>query len=348
MIPISLDFDRTHGNAGRDFVALGMPRTVDHNRELAAIFHQMAACYRYLGAEHRFRAQAYEKASRTLSALKTDVSGYVRDEASLNALNGIGESIAAKIIEYLRTGKIKTFEQLKKQVPMPLLELMDISGFGPATVRTLHERFHIHDREELIRRLESGALALRNGLGPGRLEQLARSLKLHSARRQRMPLAEALLLGQQVLDEVKKIPGVERAELAGSLRRRKETVGDIDLVISAERRDWTKIGQGLMKLSMLGRVIVHGKTRTSFLCRGSLVQVDIRVVTPKEFGAAWLYFTGSREHTLELRALARAKGWKLNEYGLFDQGRGKRLTGETEAGIYEQLGMAYIEPAHRE
>lgn len=327
-----------------------MPRTVhtDHNRELAAIFHQMAACYRYLGAEHRFRALAYEKASRTLSKLREDVSTYARDEASLDALSGIGESIAAKIIEYLRTGKIKTFEQLKKQVPLPLLELMDISGFGPATVKTLHERFHIRNREELIQRMESGALALRKGLGPGRLEQLARSLKSQTARQKRMLLPEALLLGQQVLNEVRRIPGVKRAELAGSLRRRKETVGDIDLVVAAERSAWTKVGKDMLKLSMVGRVIVHGETRTSFLCKESLVQVDIRVVTPQEFGAAWLYFTGSKEHTVQLRTLARAKGWKLNEYGLFNISNGKRLAGETEAGIYDQLGMAYMEPTHRE
>lgn len=137
----------------------------NHNRGLAQIFHHMAACYRYLGTEHRFRSLAYEKASKTIEALKEDISNYATDIASLDKLSGIGESIAEKIMEYLHTGKVDTYEQLKKQVPVGLLELMDITGYGPATVKLLHEKLGVNDRKDLVKAIENRALEGLKGFG---------------------------------------------------------------------------------------------------------------------------------------------------------------------------------------
>lgn len=319
-----------------------------HNVELASIFHQMASCYRYLGSEHRFRMMAYDGATRTISNLKDDISVYAPSIKELDKLKGIGVSIARKIQEYLSTGKIKTFEKLKKQVPQGLLELMDINGFGPATIRTLHEKLGITNREEMIEALQSGKLEDLRGFGAKRIENMKRGLKLFKEMHARMLLPEAMEKGNALLKEIKELAGVKDAELAGSLRRKKETVGDIDIVASARRREWKRIVTRFCKLDAVERVIAQGETRASILLKFSRAQVDLRLVEEDEFGAALLYFTGSKEHNIALRSLAKDKGWKLNEYGLFDIASDQRIAGATEKEVYRKLGLEYIPPELRE
>lgn len=319
-----------------------------HNVELASIFHQMASCYRYLGSEHRFRVMAYDGATRTISNLKDDISVYAPSIKELDKLKGIGVSIARKIQEYLSTGKIKTFEKLKKQVPQGLLELMDINGFGPATIRTLHEKLGITNREEMIEALQSGKLEDLRGFGAKRIENMKRGLKLFKEMHARMLLPEAMEKGNALLKEIKELAGVKDAELAGSLRRKKETVGDIDIVASARRREWKRIVTRFCKLDAVERVIAQGETRASILLKFSRAQVDLRLVEEDEFGAALLYFTGSKEHNIALRSLAKDKGWKLNEYGLFDIASDQRIAGATEKEVYRKLGLEYIPPELRE
>lgn len=319
-----------------------------HNVELASIFHQMASCYRYLGSEHRFRVMAYDGATRTISNLKDDISVYAPSIKELDKLKGIGVSIARKIQEYLSTGKIKTFEKLKKQVPQGLLELMDINGFGPATIRTLHDKLGITNREEMIEALQSGKLEDLRGFGAKRIENMKRGLKLFKEMHARMLLPEAMEKGNALLKEIKELAGVKDAELAGSLRRKKETVGDIDIVASARRREWKRIVTRFCKLDAVERVIAQGETRASILLKFSRAQVDLRLVEEDEFGAALLYFTGSKEHNIALRSLAKDKGWKLNEYGLFDIASDQRIAGATEKEVYRKLGLEYIPPELRE
>jgi len=212
-----------------------------HNADLATIFHQMASCYRYLGTKHRFRVMAYDGANRTISNLKNDISAYAINEEALHELKGIGESIGEKIIEYLNTGKIKTFEQLKKRVPQGLLELMDINGLGPATVKVLHQRLHINSKEELIEAIESGKLEGIRGFGSKKIDNIKRGLKLFKQAHARMLLWDAMHTGEEILQEVLHLPGIKKAELAGSLRRKKETIGDIDIVATADKKDWKKV-----------------------------------------------------------------------------------------------------------
>lgn len=320
----------------------------NHNRELADIFHHMAAFYRYLGPGQRFRAIAYENASRTMRGLKDDITVYATDVKSLDALNGIGESIAEKIVEYIEVGKIKTYEELKKEVPESLLELMDITGFGPATVKLLHQQFGIQNREELITAIEAGKLKGLKGFGAKKTDNLLRGLKLYKERQERMLLSDALEIGDKLLASVKKTDGIINATLAGSLRRRKETIGDIDLIVCAQRRDCKKIIRNILKIDLVGRILVSGETKLSFLLQQSDTQVDIRLVDEDQYGAALLYFTGSKEHNIKLRTWAKSKGWKLNEYGVFEIKTNRKLTGKTEEEIYQWLGMQYIPPELRE
>jgi DNA polymerase (family 10) len=191
-----------------------------HNADLSAIFHRMASCYRYKGIEERFRALAYDKASRTLNNLKEDISVYATDVKSLDQLSGIGESIAEKIMEFLETGKIKTYEKLKKEVPQELLDLMDINGFGPATIKTLHEKLKIDNRDDLIAAIEAGKLEKLNGFGAKKIENMKRGLKLFKESHTRMLLSEAWRTGNDILDIVLKIPGINSPAASAEKKKR--------------------------------------------------------------------------------------------------------------------------------
>jgi DNA polymerase (family 10) len=320
--------------------------TLQHNKELALIFSRMADCYRYLGKEERFRAIAYDTASKTLNNMQEPVDALADDVKKLDELKGVGESIAAKIVEYLATGRIRTYEKLKKQVPFHLLELMDIEGFGPATVHLLHEQLGIASKEELVQAIEQGRLAGIKGMGEKKIANMRRVLKLDAGKK-RMPLQEAESISKTVLNALKEIPHVQQAIVAGSLRRKKETIGDIDILLTAESRQWKKIINRFVQLPIVEKVLAAGSTRASVLLKGNHVQVDIRIVHENEFGAALLYFTGSKEHNILLRTLAKKRGWKINEYGLFEEKTGRRLAGETEQEIYQLLGLRYIPPEKR-
>lgn len=323
--------------------------TVSHpqnNADLALVFHQMAECYRYMGNAEKFRAIAYENVSKILYNMREDIAVHASDTASLDAIGGIGESIAEKIIEYLHTGKIQAFEKLKKQVPFELLELMDINGFGPATLKVLHGNLKINNRDDLVAAIESNKLADLKGFGESKISNLKKALKL-SDKGKRIPLADAEKIANEILKEINKIPGVQKVMIAGSIRRKKETIGDIDIVILADEQRRRKIVNKIIAMPMIIKVLAKGLTKISAILTYGNTQMDIRLVNANEYGAAMLYFTGSREHTIGLRTIAKAKDLKINEYGVYDNKTRKRLAGETEEGIYALLGLKYVPPEKR-
>jgi DNA polymerase (family X) len=325
---------------------LSQQKLLHNNAALSSIFHRMADCYRYLGNKERFRAIAYENVAKMLHNMNEDIANYATDIKSLDEIKGIGESIAEKIIEYLHTGKIRTFEQLKKQVPYELLELMDITGFGPATLKTLHEELLISKKEDLIKALETGRLNNLKGFGEKKIENMRRALKLFKESK-RLPLSAAEKVGNEILNEIKKMPGVQKAELAGSLRSKKETIGDIDIIILAEPKNRKKIVTQFVSLPQVERVLTKGSTKASVILKKENVQVDIRLVHDYEYGAAMLYFTGSKEHNIKLRTIARNRGYKINEYGVFNAATNKRVAGSTEEEMYRFLNLKYIQPEQR-
>ena len=320
----------------------------DHNRALAVIFREMAACYRYLGPEDRFRTIAYEKAARTMDSLQEDVEAHAEDVGSLDRLSGIGESIAEKILEYLSTGRVDAHERLKLRVPVGLLDLMDVNGIGPSTLRILHERLGVDDRDGLVAAIQAGQLDSLKGFGEKKISNIRRALKIHKETADRMLLWDALGAAGDLLAKVRGIKGVRQAEISGSLRRMKETIGDIDLVIVSSPASRKSVIRSFLRLPGISSVLASGDTKASVMLLEPAVQADVRIVSAQEFGAAMLYFTGSKEHNIRLRKMAKERGWKINEYGLFDNESGRRLAGQTEQGIYEKLGLAYVEPEMRE
>lgn len=321
-------------------------KTYVRNAELEAIFHRMAACYKYLGNEEKFRAIAYDVAAKTMHSLRADISTYASDTKTLDQLPGIGESISEKIMEYLHTGKIQTFEKLKKKVPQDLIDLMDIKGLGPSTIKLLHDVLKVNNKEELVVALQKGKLNGVKGFGKKRIDNICRVLKLNK-NEERMPLRIAEKIGNELLSEIIKIPWVEKVALAGSLRRKKDTVGDIDIIITANRQKWKSIINRFTQLPQVGRIQAKGETRASVLLKENNIQVDIRIVHDYEYGAALFYFTGSKEHNIQVRLMAKEKGWKVNEYGIFDNKTGKRLAGKTEEEMYHLFGINFIPPEQR-
>lgn len=317
-----------------------------NNMALSSIFHQMADCYRYLGAGDRFRAIAYENVSKVLHNMKEDIATHATDTKTLDSIGGIGESIAEKIIEYLHTGHIKTFDELKKRVPFDLLELMDVTGFGPATLRALHEKGNIANRQGLVAALNENRLKALKGFGEKRIGILKRALKLEKPLH-RFPLRVALKIALPILNDIRKIPGVQKAELAGSLRRKKETIGDIDIIVLADTIYRKRIVNVFTSLPRVAKVLAKGTTKASVIVKEKNIQVDLRLVNSYEYGATLLYLTGSKEHNIKLRTIAKERGYKINEYGIFDAATNKRMAGETEEEMYAFLDLKYIPPEQR-
>lgn len=333
-----------------DIVAFTIKRnclsaSLKHNKQLAQLFQHMADCYAYLGKEQRFRSSAYENAAKTLSNLQEPVDVFHDDIKELDTLKGIGESIAEKIVEFLHTGKIKKFEELKKKVPYRLFDLLEVEGIGPSTLRLLHEQLHISTKEELAAAIEQQKLSGTKGLSKQKTALLQRALK-PDVIKQRIPLAQAQRLGNEIVKSLQQIKGLHHITLAGSVRRQKETIGDIDIICTATAKERKKITQQITRLPFVEKVIAAGATKISFLHKHA-IQVDIRIVKEDEFGAALFYFTGSKEHNIQLRTIAKQRGWKINEYGVFDEQTGNKLAGTTEEEIYTLFGLKWIAPPLR-
>jgi DNA polymerase (family 10) len=326
---------------------LTSPVSIQHNKELAAIFKNMSDCYKYLGNKERFRAIAYDTASKTLSNLNVPVDIYHDDIKKLDELKGVGESIAAKIIEYLDDGSINTFEQLKQKVPFKLLDLLEIEGIGPATIKKISEHLNVLTLEELKNKIIKEKTLSIKGVSKTQMKNILSSLKISINIEKRIPLKKAVEIGNNILSEINNMPGVLKGELAGSIRRKKETIGDIDIVILAEKKNNKSIIDQFIALPIVKNVISAGRRKASVVLKEEGIKADIQLVSKEEYGSSILYFTGSKEHNIALRSLAKKKGWKLNEYGLFDLKTNGKLAGESESDIYEKLGFKFIPPEKR-
>jgi DNA polymerase (family 10) len=311
------------------------------NEEIAEIFDRMARVLAFKGKD-RFRALAYDRAASSLRGLEQDLTEMARAK-KLEEIPGIGHDLSGMIEEYIKTGHIRRCEQEIGSIPAELTEMLDIPGLGPKTLALLHKKYRIKSFADLRRLIDSGALAKRRGFGPKKIESLRRGIALWQSSKQRLLLGRALPLAERLLADVRQIPLVERADLAGSIRRRCETIGDIDLLVMS--RDSAQALRDLVKLPAVRQVIARGETRATVIIEGG-VQVDIRAVPAASYGAALQYFIGSKQHSVRLRTLAQDRGLKLNEYGVF---RGeKRLGGRDEKEVYRSLGMDVMPPEMRE
>jgi DNA polymerase (family 10) len=318
-----------------------------NNKELAAIFHDMATIYHYQGSEDRFRVLAYEKASRVIGNMQEDITDYAKS-GTLKEISGIGEGISEKIEEYLRTGKISKYEDLKREVPHNIMEMMEITGFGPQSLKRIHSELNIDNKEDLIKALQDGSVAHMKGFGQKKVEKMLRGLKLHKTVEEKMLLWNALEIGEDIVAQLKQLPEVKQVELAGSLRRKKETIGDIDILVSCAEKSRKKIVDFFTGAGLAKRVLAKGDTKASIIQRSSGKQVDLRLVNENDWGSALQYFTGSKEHNVHLRTIARDKGYKISEYGIFTIKNEKRIAGKTEDEIYKTLGFQVMPPEMRE
>jgi len=316
------------------------------NEELARIFHTMADIYRLMG-NNKFRAIAYQNASNVIDGLPEDISYYIKTD-SLNDVPGIGKTLEENIHEYVKTGHIGRFEKLKKKVPLGLIELMSINGFGPQSLKTIHEKLKVETKEEVISALQDGSIEKLRGFGPKKVENLLRALKLHKTVEDRMLLWSALHAGNEVVSKLKTLSQVKQIELAGSLRRKKETIGDIDILIAANNIGRKPIIDFFTSSKLASRILTKGETKASIISKSIKRQMDLRIVKESEWGSALQYFTGSKQHNIHLRTIAKSKGYKISEYGIFNLKDEKRIAGKTEREIYETLDLQWMPPEMRE
>ena len=319
---------------------------MEKNKELARIFERMADMLEFLG-DNPYRISTYRRVAEVLSELGEDVEELVRT-GKIYHIHGIGQSSIEKIMEYLRTGKVSAYEELKQKVPEDLLELLEVPGIGVKTLRLAYDRLKVRTKEDFINAVKSGKLAFLPGMGEKKIQNILRGLELWEKSKERMTLLEAYGIGMSILKHFEALKGLyENIELAGSLRRRKETIGDIDILISAKKENWPKLHQHFITYAGVKEVLLSGETKSSVVLQEGR-QVDLRTVEPHQWGAALQYFTGSKEHNVRLRDIAKAMGLKLSEYGLFKADTEERIGGSTEEEIYELLGMEWIPPEIRE
>jgi DNA polymerase (family X) len=318
----------------------------EQNKKLSHILNDIASMYRFLGGENPFRALAYKKAAQAIEGLPEDMSVYDK-QGTLDDIPGVGESILKDIQEFLKTKSISRFEKLKRKVPFELMELMEIRGFGPESLKKMYKELHLETKEEVVGALQDGSIKKLKGFGDKKVDGMLRSLKLHKTIEDRMLLWDAIQEGEKLVARLKAIDAVKKIELAGSLRRRKETVGDFDLLVAATKANRKKIADIFTSSEMATKVLSKGETKCSILLNGNR-QADLRIVDEQEWGAALQYFTGSKEHNIHLRTIARTKGFKISEYGVFSIKSDKRVAGKTEEEIYDTLGMSCMPPEMRE
>ncbi|MDH7575520.1 MAG: DNA polymerase/3'-5' exonuclease PolX [Candidatus Saccharicenans sp.] len=316
----------------------------NRNKEIANIFYRIADALEIKG-ETGFKVVAYQKAARILEDLTQDVQELV-NSGQLAEIPGIGKGMAEKIEEYLKTGKIKRYEEVMKDVPEELLKLLEIPSLGGKTIHLMHKELKVKNLDDLKRVIEDGSLEKLYGMGKKKVENIKKGIELIEHAHERMPIYEAMTIAEDVIEYLKGAPGISHISTAGSLRRMKETIGDIDIL--ATGKDGQKTIQFFVRHPRVVQVLAEGDTKGSVLLEteAGKRQVDLRIVEADSFGAALQYFTGSKAHNIKLRGLAKDRGLKISEYGVF-KGE-KKIAGKTEEEIYEVFGLPVFPPEMRE
>lgn len=313
------------------------------NREIAGILYQMAELLA-LHAENRFKIIAYSRAARAIESLTEDIEQVCRD-GRLEGIPGVGKAIAEKIKEYLRTGRIQSHQDLLADTPQGLAELLQISGLGPKTVFMLHEKLDITNLDELEKAAREHRIRRLPRMGVVREKNILKSIERYRKRSNRILYSTAESIVDEILTYLGGIEGLEHATAAGSYRRRKETVGDIDILATAARPE--EIVAAFVKMPLVEEVLAKGPTKASVIMNDT-IQVDLRIVEHRSYGTVLQYFTGSKEHNVSMRQLALDRGYSLSEYSLTRLANGQDLFFDQEEEVYQALGLQYIPPELRE
>ncbi len=310
-------------------------------QEIARIFDTIADSLEILD-ENRFKIRAYRNAARNILELDESLEE-LNNRGDLSTIPGVGKDLALKIEEYLSSGKIKYYEDLKKKVPPTLIELLSIQSLGPKTLSMLHSEFGVTDLSELQSTLDKSELRNIKGMGQKKIDDIKKGIELLLKKHERINIGIALPTALEIIKHINDIPGTSNTVYAGSLRRMKETIGDIDILTISNRGK--EVINSFVKFPFVKEVLASGETKGSIITETG-IQVDLRVVNSESYGAALQYFSGSQAHNVKLRTMAVKKGLSINEYGIF---RGKKcLASKTEEEIYDTLGLPYFEPELRE
>jgi DNA polymerase (family 10) len=313
-----------------------------HNSEIAAAFDRLADLLEIEEA-NPFRIRAYRNAARTVGGYSKSMADMVKEGDDLTELPEIGKDLAQKITTMVETGKLPLLKEVESRTPGALSDLMKIEGLGPKRVKTLYKELNIRSIEDLKRAARNGKIHELEGFGEKTEELIKQRLERFSGAEQRTKLLVAQEIATALVDYLTKGKGVKKVTIAGSYRRCKETVGDLDILVTA-RQDST-VMQSLVEYDEVAEIISQGKTRSSLRLHSGM-HVDVRVVPEVSYGAALHYFTGSKAHNIAVRSLGVKKGYKINEYGVFKND--KRIAGKTEQEVYDAVDLPYIEPELRE
>lgn len=313
-----------------------------HNADVARVFDQVADLLELAG-ENPFRIRAYRNASRMLTGLGKSVREMIDTGMDLTELPGIGDDLAGKIREVMETGSIELLRRLQKKLPAGLPSLLALPSLGPKRVRMLYDQLGISSVEELARAAEQGKLEGLPGLGPKTVAKILAAVAAKRTEERRYLLSEADMIASDLVAHMRKTRGISSVDVAGSHRRGRETVGDLDVLVCAAGK--TRAIERFVGYEDVDEVLARGETRAAVRLRSGM-QVDLRVVDPESHGAALHYFTGSKAHNVALRKRAQERGLKINEYGVY---RGaERIAGDTEASVFASVGLPFIPPELRE
>jgi len=313
------------------------------NFDVARLFYEMASLLEVRG-ESAFRVRAYQRAAQSIESLAEDVRA-VAERGELQTIPGVGKDLAARLTEYLETGAIAQLEALRREVPPHFLSLLEVRGLGPKTAKLLLDRLGVDSVDRLEAVCRSGEILTMAGIREKTRDNILKGVAIWRAGRSRMPLGQARTIAAQVVAALTAHAPLERIEIAGSLRRMRETVKDIDLLVTST--DPARVIETFTALHSVLDVIGAGGTKASVHHRDG-IQIDLRVVEPDAFGAALQYFTGSKDHNVRLREMASRHRLKISEYGVFDEATGTRIAGAGEADVYAAVGLPWIPPELRE
>ncbi len=313
------------------------------NHEVAELLRNTARLLE-IKNELVFKIRAYEKAALVIDNLEEDIEE-VWKKGKLEDIPGIGEGLAKKISEFLETGKLDYYQKLKKEVPVDMEELGKVPGLGPKTIMKLYKQLSVKNIKELEKAAKQHKIQNIEGLGPTVEENILKSIEFAKSSGKRFLLGHALDIAGEIKARLKNLNEVSKIEIAGSLRRKKETIGDIDILITSKNPD--KVMDFFTGMEDVKDVLAKGTTKSAVRLKEG-IQADLRVLDEKSYGAALLYFTGNIQHNIALRKIAIKKGLKLSEYGIFGKKTNKMLAGKTEEECYKKLGLKYIEPEIRE
>jgi DNA polymerase (family 10) len=314
------------------------------NTAIAKVFQDMADLLELKG-ENIFKIRAYQRAARAIEYLPKEIEIMLEEGDDLQAIPGVGEAIAKKTIELVNTGKLSAYEELKAEFPEGITTLLEIPGIGPKTANRLSAELDIKSVDELEQAIKDGRVAGLFRLGDKTADNILQQIEALRRKDQRIPIGEALPVVDEVFDALRPLPGVKNLIAAGSLRRFRETVGDIDLMGTADNPE--EIIDAFVNLPQVREVLAKGPTKASVILPGGL-QADLRMVEHDSFGSLLQYFTGSKQHNIALRTMEQKRGLKLSEYGITDTRTNKLEKFATEEAFYRRLGLQYIPPEIRE